>query len=105
MDNSTIVCRCEEINKDEIITAIQLGAETFDDVKRLTRCGMGPCQSKICSNLVREIIHEQTGISLCQLKPSRMRAPLRLIRMKTLADHRTANKVASVLQDSEEGGV
>jgi len=34
MDKSTIVCRCEEINIDEIETAIKYGAKTFDDIKR-----------------------------------------------------------------------
>ena len=48
MDKSTIVCRCEEITVADIEDAVTQGAETFDDVKRLTRSGMGPCQAKTC---------------------------------------------------------
>src|SRR5699024_5277612 len=85
MDKSTIICRCEEINIDEIESAIKMGAHTFDDIKRITRCGMGPCQSKICEDLVNEIIHKQTKIPLNDIAPSRMRMPIKLTRLGALA--------------------
>ena len=48
MDKTTIICRCEEISYEEIEAVISNGAQRFDDIKRLTRCGMGPCQGRIC---------------------------------------------------------
>lgn len=104
MDKSTIVCRCEEINIDEIETAIKSGAESFDDIKRLTRCGMGPCQSKICLHPVREIISKYTEKPLEEIRPSRMRMPLKLTRMNALADDSGGGSVASVFGESVEDG-
>lgn len=80
-----IVCRCEEINIDEIETALKMGAETFDDIKRMTRCGMGPCQSKICMNPVRKLISDYTGKPLAKIPPPRLRMPLKITRMDSLA--------------------
>lgn len=85
MDKSTIICRCEEINIDEIETAIRMGAKTFNDIKRLTRCGMGPCQAKICADLVAEIIHRKIDEPLNKIHPPRMRMPLKPIRLGALA--------------------
>jgi|SRR5699024_1271243 len=104
MDKSTIICRCEEINRDEIETAIKSGADTFDDIKRLTRCGMGPCQSKICMNPVREIISDYTEQPLEEILPSRMRMPLKLVRMSALVSNNENGSVASVFGESIEEG-
>lgn len=105
MDKSTIVCRCEEINVDEIESAIQLGAHTFDDIKRLTRCGMGPCQSKICLNLVRSIISQALNQPLSDIGPSRMRMPIKLTRLGVLANDQEFSNDHPVFQESvsEEG--
>lgn len=86
MEKSTIVCRCEEINVDEIESAIKLGAHTFDDIKRLTRCGMGPCQSKMCLNLVRHIISKTLNQPLSEIGPSHMRMPIKMTRLEALAN-------------------
>lgn len=49
-DDETIICRCEDV------TAGQL--REFDDwksAKLQTRCGMGPCQGRICGCAVKEM--------------------------------------------------
>lgn len=107
MEQSTIVCRCEEINIDEIEMALKMGAETFDDIKRITRCGMGQCQSKICMNLVRKLISENTGKPLSDIPPARLRMPLNITRMDTLAGERdNHSNVISVFCEgvSDESG-
>lgn len=109
MDKSTIVCRCEEINIDDIELAIKLGAETFDDVKRLTRCGMGQCQAKTCMNVVRELITHYTGKPLSEIPPARLRMPLKITRMETLVSKQSDHSsVISVFNEersnrSDEG--
>ncbi|ASK62419.1 (2Fe-2S)-binding protein [Virgibacillus phasianinus] len=100
MDKSTIVCRCEEINIDEIESAIKMGAHTFDDIKRITRCGMGPCQAKICTTLVQRIISEYTDKPLSDIGPSRMRMPLKLTRIGVLAGNKESSSVISVFSES-----
>ncbi|WP_404455313.1 (2Fe-2S)-binding protein [Virgibacillus necropolis] len=100
MDKSTIVCRCEEINIDEIESAIKMGAHTFDDIKRITRCGMGPCQAKVCTNLMQRIINELTNKPLSDIGPSKMRMPLRITRIGALAGGKESSSVISVFNES-----
>lgn len=102
MDKTTIICRCEEISYEEVEEVIGHGGKTFDDVKRLTRCGMGPCQAKICTGLVAEIIRKQTGLPLSEIPLPRMRMPLSPIKLETLATNSTAfSTVKSVLDEVE----
>jgi NADPH-dependent 2,4-dienoyl-CoA reductase/sulfur reductase-like enzyme len=39
----TIVCRCEDVTFEAL-----KGYEDWNDSKRQTRCGMGPCQGRVC---------------------------------------------------------
>lgn len=104
MDPSTIVCRCEEINIDEIESAMKNGAETFDDIKRLTRCGMGTCQAKICFGPVSEIIAEYLDKPLEVIQPPRMRMPIKPVRLSALVSEREYKHVASVFGESIADG-
>ncbi|WP_244520360.1 (2Fe-2S)-binding protein [Fictibacillus solisalsi] len=102
LDKTTIICRCEEINCEEIEEAIGHDARTFDDIKRLTRCGMGPCQAKICISLVADVIHEQTGSHLHEIPLPRMRMPISPIKLETLATNSTTfSSVKSVMDEVE----
>jgi bacterioferritin-associated ferredoxin len=84
MDKATIVCRCEEITVADIENAVLQGAETFDDVKRLTRCGMGACQAKTCHTVANAVIAELTHRSVADVGVPRFRIPLRPITMDIL---------------------
>ncbi|WP_066295440.1 (2Fe-2S)-binding protein [Bacillus sp. FJAT-29937] len=100
MDKATIICRCEEISYEEIEEVINYGAKSFDDIKRITRCGMGACQSKICAILVNQIIHELTDQPLPEITLPRMRMPIYPIKIETLATNSTAfSTVKSVLDE------
>jgi bacterioferritin-associated ferredoxin len=92
MDKSTIVCRCEEITVADIEDAIAQGAETFDDVKRLTRSGMGLCQAKTCHTVIAAVIAEVTHKSIGDLGVSRLRMPLRPIAMAVLAKAQSSDQ-------------
>lgn len=105
MEKSTIVCRCEEINIDEIEIAINNGAQEFDDIKRLTRCGMGTCQSKICMNLVRQIISEKLNKPLGEIAPSKMRMPLKVTRLGALANNSYLCVEKATLEEGEQTSV
>ncbi|WP_408011247.1 (2Fe-2S)-binding protein [Pseudalkalibacillus sp. A8] len=96
------MCRCEEITYEEIEEVIHHGAVSFDDIKRLTRCGMGPCQSKVCAHLVLQAIHEITGKPLVEIPIPRTRMPVSPIRIQTLATNSTQfSTVKSVLDELE----
>ncbi len=82
MEEERIVCRCEEITEQEVLRAIKIGALDLDAVKRATRAGMGLCQGKTCSVLIRNILHRELNIPKSELKPVTTRPPLRPIPSK-----------------------
>ena len=51
-----IVCRCEDITKEEILEAIDGGYQTLEEIKRVLRCGMGPCQGRTCTPLIAGLL-------------------------------------------------
>ena len=83
-DPWVIVCRCEELYQADIAEAIRQGARTLDEVKRLTRCGMGPCQWKGCWLAVACIMARETGIPISELAPPSIRPPVRPVRLSAL---------------------
>ena len=52
--DNTIVCRCEDITLGEIRKVIADGYRTIDEIKRVTRAGMGPCQGRTCQMLIAQ---------------------------------------------------
>lgn len=84
--DDTIICRCEEINKKEIITAIDAGCESVVWVKRQTRSGMGMCQGRSCSRQIAHLIAQHTGRRLDTILPDTQRPPERPIPLETLVE-------------------
>ena len=52
----TVVCRCEDVTRQQIEDAIAQGAVEVNQLKDFTRCGMGPCQGRICGEVVAELL-------------------------------------------------
>jgi bacterioferritin-associated ferredoxin len=82
---SYILCSCEDVEVDKVVQAVQKGAETFDDIKRLTKCGAGKCQAKVCMTLVTDILLKHTKRKRADILPPRFRMPLRPVSLSTLA--------------------
>lgn len=80
-DKDIIICRCQEVTKQEILDAIADGAVTVDGVKRRTRAGMGLCQGKTCQRLVAKLIAEQTGKPMAEILPPTSRMPVRPVKI------------------------
>jgi NAD(P)H-nitrite reductase large subunit len=75
-----IICRCEEITRAELRAAIQDGASTMNELKRLTRAGMGLCQGRTCRRLVERFLAEEAGLPLGTVVPSTYRQPVRPVK-------------------------
>lgn len=52
MPPETVLCRCEDVTRAEITAAAAEGAQSLNQLKAWTRCGMGPCQGRICGDVV-----------------------------------------------------
>jgi len=57
----TVVCRCEDVTRAEIEAALDDGAGDVNQLKHFTRCGMGPCQGRMCGDVVAELVAARTG--------------------------------------------
>jgi bacterioferritin-associated ferredoxin len=55
-DKNVIICRCEDVTRQEIRGLLEQGYTTFEDLKRLLRVGMGPCQGNTCGQLIQQEI-------------------------------------------------
>jgi NAD(P)H-nitrite reductase large subunit len=84
--NEIIVCRCEEITEEEVLKAIEMGARNLDSVKRITRAGMGLCQGRSCSVLIRNILCRELKIEKKDLPSVTTRPPLRLVPSRAFLD-------------------
>ncbi len=61
--DAAIVCRCERITAGEIKAAIRNGVRDINQLKALTRAGMGACGAKTCRSMIWRLFKEE-GIDL-----------------------------------------
>lgn len=70
-DYGDIVCRCEEITKADILSAIDAGAVTIGGIKRRVRPGSGRCQGGFCEHRILRILAKAKGVSLDEIEKER----------------------------------
>jgi bacterioferritin-associated ferredoxin len=85
-DDDVIVCRCSDVSLGQIRSLIHKGYTSFDEIKRLSRVGMGPCQSKNCGPIVLKEISVMTGISMETLTMGTYRQPVKSLKLGEIAD-------------------
>jgi len=81
----TIVCRCEEVTAQQIRDAVALGCMGPNQMKSFLRCGMGPCQGRLCGLTVSELIADARGVSPAEIGYYRLRPPVKPITLAELA--------------------
>jgi bacterioferritin-associated ferredoxin len=84
-DDDLIICRCEGIRLGQIQANIRRsGANTVNQIKKLTRAGMGPCQGRTCARSVETILATEAKAP-AGAEPYKSRPPVRGIAVGTLA--------------------
>jgi hypothetical protein len=99
------ICQCEEVTRRELIevkpprylkwessqmtarsldTLLQDGPVNQDQIKRLTRAGMGPCQSRRCREQVSLLLAHATGTPVDRIPLPSFRPPLRPLPLNVL---------------------
>jgi bacterioferritin-associated ferredoxin len=81
----TIVCRCEEITAGQIREAVAQGATGPNQLKVFLRCGMGPCQGRLCALTVTELVAAQRGVAPGDVGTYRARPPFKPVTLGELA--------------------
>jgi sarcosine oxidase, subunit alpha len=54
-----VVCLCERVTAGEIRDLVEKGITDMNQIKALTRAGMGPCGYKTCENLMMQIFRAE----------------------------------------------
>jgi NADPH-dependent 2,4-dienoyl-CoA reductase/sulfur reductase-like enzyme len=81
----TIVCRCEEVTAKQLVDAVALGVAGPNQAKAFLRCGMGPCQGRMCGLTVTEIIARERGVPAQEVGYYRLRPPVKPVSLGELA--------------------
>jgi thioredoxin reductase len=102
------VCQCEEVTRRELVgvqpprylkwqsdrmsarnldTLLGDGPLSQDQVKRLTRVGMGPCQGRRCREQVALLLAEEAGIPVSAIPLPSYRPPVRPLPLSVLWPH------------------
>jgi thioredoxin reductase len=98
-------CQCEEVTRRELVDvqpprylawqSPAMGARSLasllrdgplnqDQIKRLTRAGMGPCQGRRCREQVALLLAEASGLPVGQIPLPSFRAPVRPLPLQVL---------------------
>ncbi|MFH1502215.1 MAG: (2Fe-2S)-binding protein [Candidatus Eisenbacteria bacterium] len=85
MKHDVVICRCEDVTYGDIVRAVRSGLSTTEELKRILRCGMGPCQGRTCSRIITRIIAEETGRRVEEIAYPVVRPPTRPVEIGTLA--------------------
>jgi NADPH-dependent 2,4-dienoyl-CoA reductase/sulfur reductase-like enzyme len=80
-----VACRCEEVTVAQVRRAARLGAQGPNQAKAFTRCGMGPCQGRMCGPIVSAVMADALDKSIAEIGTYRPRAPYKPITLGALA--------------------
>ncbi|MFX0039501.1 MAG: FAD-dependent oxidoreductase [Candidatus Heimdallarchaeota archaeon] len=92
-DDETIVCRCERVSVGEIRKWIRLGVRDFNELKALTKVGMGACGGKTCTPLIERIFREE-GVPTDEITPGTKRPLFIEVPMGIFACTKDKNEVS-----------
>lgn len=82
--DETLVCRCEEVTADAVRRAARAGCLGINQLKAYTRCGMGPCQGRMCAPVAIQVLAAARGVQVSVIEPLRTRFPTKPISVGAL---------------------
>ena len=80
-----VVCHCEEVSVADIERVIADGFPGPNEAKAFTRCGMGPCQGRMCATALSEIFAARRQTSVGTVGHYRIRPPIKPLSVGELA--------------------
>lgn len=83
--DDVIVCRCEEVTAGAIRNYVDLGCVGPNQTKAFGRCGMGPCQGRLCGITVTEVIADKLAMPPAEVGYYRIRPPIKPLTLGELA--------------------
>ncbi|NJE05145.1 (2Fe-2S)-binding protein [Thermococcus sp. M36] len=84
MSGKKIVCRCNDVTVEDVERLIDSGITDIEEIKRLLRIGMGPCQGRTCIPIVLSILARKTGKRQEDIPLPKSRVPIMPVRVEVL---------------------
>ena len=84
-EGDTLACRCEEVTARQVREMARLACEGPNQMKAFLRCGMGPCQGRLCGLTITELIADERGTTPAEVGYYRLRPPVKPITLGELA--------------------
>ena len=81
-----IICRCEDVSLQDLHDCLNEGYTTFEDIKRILRVGMGPCQGNSCGLLVQREIAKFLKVPLKEVKTQKVRPLITGVKLKSIVE-------------------
>ncbi|MFC0407748.1 FAD/NAD(P)-dependent oxidoreductase [Roseomonas elaeocarpi] len=83
--DEALACRCEEVTGQQLRDTAALGVPGPNQMKALLRCGMGPCQGRLCGLTVVETIAAARGVSPAEVGYYHLRSPVKPVTVAEFA--------------------
>jgi sarcosine oxidase subunit alpha len=82
ISDDTIICRCERVTAGELRRLIRQGYRDINEIKAVSRAGMGSCGAKTCTDLIHRLFRDE-GVPKAEVinqtdRPLFMEVPLGL---------------------------
>lgn len=77
--HAALVCPCFDVSSHEVEAWVAQGITDLEEIKRLTSCGMGPCQGQPCWDALRALVSARSGIAVEHLARPSLRPPRRAL--------------------------
>ena len=84
MKNKAIVCRCEDVTLEDVEKAIDEGYTDLEELRKKLRIGMGPCQGRVCIQIIMKILERKTGKKVSKRDLPTSRPPIVPVSLGTL---------------------
>lgn len=91
-DDDTMICRCEEVRMRDVRRFLDSGGRDPNQVKSALRCGMGPCQGRMCAMALTNVMADMSHGEAVAL-PLRGRPPIVPVPLGELAGLLDAQEV------------
>jgi len=84
-EDQIIICRCSDLTQADIKRYLDQGFTSLDEIKRVSRCCMGPCQGRTCRDLILKEIAAFTGRRIEDLAVPTQRPPSKPVLLGAIA--------------------
>jgi thioredoxin reductase/bacterioferritin-associated ferredoxin len=98
--DDAVICRCEEVTARQVVDAVAAGCPGPNQLKAFLRCGAGPCQGRMCSLSVTEIMARERKLQPAEVGSLRGRFPARPLTLGELAAMPTTDEATRAADDA-----